>query len=77
MNKILTIEPLSFQWKTQDPFLFCAYHRDNYPKGNTLMGVDIEQLKGRNIGQDFTIKDGWRMYRGSNIPDFPDRKSVV
>ncbi|MFT5885426.1 MAG: redox-sensitive bicupin YhaK (pirin superfamily) [Arcticibacterium sp.] len=71
MNKILNIEPLGFPWKTQDPFLFCAYHRDEYPKGNTAMAVDIEELKGRNIGQDFTVKDGWRMYHGSNIPGFP------
>lgn len=71
MTKILNIEPLGFPWKTQDPFLFCAYHRDEYPKGNSKMGLDFDQLKGRNIGQDFTIKDGWRMYHGSNIPGFP------
>jgi hypothetical protein len=71
MNKILNIEPLGFPWKTQDPFLFCAYHKDEYPKGNSNLGVDFEQLKGRNIGQDFTLKDGWRMYHGRNIPGFP------
>lgn len=73
MNKtiIKNIKPLGFPWETQDPFLFCAYHRDEYPKGNALMGVDFEQLKGRNIGNDFTIKDGWRMYHGTNIPGFP------
>ena len=71
MNKILNIEPLGFPWKTQDPFLFCAYHRDEYPKGNNKMGLEFEQLKGRNIGQDFMLKDGWRMYHGTNIPGFP------
>ncbi len=71
MNKITNIEPLGFPWKTQDPFLFCAYHRDEYPKGNDKMGVDFEQLSGRSIGQDFVIKDGWRMYHGSNMPGFP------
>jgi len=71
MNKILNIEPLGFPWKTQDPFLFCAYHRDEYPKGNAKMGIDFEALSGRNIGQDFVIKDGWRMYHGSNMPGFP------
>ncbi|MEE9432019.1 MAG: pirin family protein [Melioribacteraceae bacterium] len=70
-NKIINIEPLGFPWKTKDPFLFCAYHRDKYPKGNEKMGVDSENLVGRNIGQDFTIKDGWRMYHGSSIPGFP------
>lgn len=70
-NKIINVEPLGFPWKTKDPFLFCAYHRDEYPKGNEKMGVDSENLVGRNIGQDFTIKDGWRMYHGSSIPGFP------
>ena len=71
MNKILNIAPLGFPWKTQDPFLFCAYHRDEYPKGNPTMGVASEQLYGRNIGQDFSLKDGWRMYHGKGIPGFP------
>lgn len=65
------IKPLGFPWETQDPFLFCAYHRDEYPKGNASMGVDFEQLKGRNTGSDFTRRDGWRMYHGANIPGFP------
>lgn len=68
---IKELKPLGFPWETQDPFLFCAYHRDEYPKGNASMGVDFEQLKGRNVGSDFMIKDGWRMYHGSNIPGFP------
>lgn len=71
MNKILNIEPLGFPWKTQDPFLFCAYHRDEYPKGNMNMAPELHELKGRNIGQDFRLKDGWRMYHGSNVPGFP------
>ena len=70
-NKILSIERLGFPWKTQDPFLFCAYHRDEYPAGNEAMGVDPGDLQGRNIGQDFVIKNGWRMYHGSAMPGFP------
>lgn len=69
-KKIKNIKPLGFPWETQDPFLFCAYHRDEYPKGNEKMGPAVP-LDGRNIGQDFTIKDGWRMYHGSKIPGFP------
>ena len=68
---VKNIKPLGFPWETQDPFLFCAYHRDEYPEGNTNMGIDFEQLKGRNVGNDFTLKDGWRMYHGANIPGFP------
>lgn len=71
MKTIIQIKPLGFPWETQDPFLFCAYHKDAYPAGNSQMGIDIEDLKGRNIGSDFTPKDGWRMYHGSKIPGFP------
>jgi hypothetical protein len=28
-------------------------------------------LEGRALGQDFTIKDGWRMYHGTTVPGFP------
>lgn len=35
------------------------------------MGVDDELLMGRNVGQDFMVKDGWRMYHGSTMPGFP------
>jgi hypothetical protein len=34
------------------------------------MGPDTS-LEGRNLGNDFTIKDGWRMYHGQTIPGFP------
>ncbi len=70
-SKIITVEPIGFTWKTLDPFLFCAYHRDEYPEGNEKMGVDLPNLQGRVLGQDFQLKDGWRMYHGSTIPGFP------
>jgi redox-sensitive bicupin YhaK (pirin superfamily) len=70
MIKIKNIKPLGFPWETQDPFLFCAHHADAYPKGNDDLGPDAS-LEGRNIGQDFTLKDGWRMYHGDTIPGFP------
>lgn len=67
---ILEIKPLGFQWETLDPFIFCVHHRDEFPRGNAEMGPDAS-LSGRNIGQDFTVKDGWRMYHGQKIPGFP------
>lgn len=70
MSNIISIKPLGFQWETQDPFLFCVHHEDKYPKGNKDLGPDAD-LGGRNIGQDFTLKDGWRMYHGSKVPGFP------
>lgn len=72
MNKdtLLNIKPLGFPWETMDPFIFCAYHHDKFPKGNAVLGPDAS-LSGRNIGQDFRIKDGWRMYHGEKVPGFP------
>ncbi|WP_299443063.1 pirin family protein [uncultured Aquimarina sp.] len=70
MDAIIKIKPLGFTWETSDPFLFCAYHEDQYPKGNEKLGPDAS-LAGRNIGQDFILKDGWRMYHGSTVPGFP------
>lgn len=67
---ILKIEKLGFPWGTQDPFLFCVHHLDYYPKGNNQLAPDAS-LEGRDIGNDFVIKDGWRMYHGDTIPGFP------
>ena len=66
----LRIEPLGFPWKTKDPFLFCVYHQDFFPQGNEEL-EPAASLAGRQIGQDFVIKDGWRMYHGKRIPGFP------
>lgn len=68
---ILRVERLGAPWKTQDPFIFCAYHKDLYPKGNGSMGLDPAQLRGRNIGQDFDPQNKFRMYHGSMVPGFP------
>lgn len=70
-SKVINMSPLGFPWKTQDPFLFCAYHKDEYPAGNEYMGVNKSEFEGRNIGQDFEIKDGYRLYHGKKIPGFP------
>ncbi|MDH7447156.1 pirin family protein [Aquimarina sp. 2201CG14-23] len=70
MGAIIKIKPLGFTWETSDPFLFCAYHEDQYPKGNEKLGPNAS-LEGRNIGQDFVLKDGWRMYHGDTVPGFP------
>ena len=64
------IKKLGFPWVTLDPFLFCVHHLDFYPKGNDKLGPDAS-LAGRNIGNDFEIKDGWRMYHGDTVPGFP------
>lgn len=63
---------LDLHWPTSNPFLFCAHHKDNYPQGNGKFGPSSELLKGRNIGNDFTARDGWRMYHGDIVPGFPE-----
>ena len=70
-DSIIDIKDLGFQWNTNNPFLFCVHHKDAYPKGNGEMGPDPSLLAGRRIGNDFEVKDGWRMYHGQEIPGFP------
>lgn len=67
---VLRTFPLDFPWRTRDPFLVCVHHRDAYPQGNGELGP-AASLAGRNLGSDFSLKDGWRMYHGQRIPGFP------
>jgi redox-sensitive bicupin YhaK (pirin superfamily) len=70
-DPILEVRPLAGPpWQTSDPFLFCVHHDDAYPAGNEHLGP-AASLAGRNIGQDFAGKDGWRMYHGEVVPGFP------
>jgi hypothetical protein len=62
--------PETGTWPTEDPFLFCVHHHDVYPSANQNLGPNAS-LFGRDIGQDFSNKDGWSMYHGSIIPGFP------
>lgn len=70
-NTILKTEALEFRWGVEDPFLFCAHHKDDYPNGNGEFGPPTESLKNRNMGNDFEIRDGFRMYHGEKVPGFP------
>jgi redox-sensitive bicupin YhaK (pirin superfamily) len=67
---LLRVLPLGFPWETQDPFLFCVHHLDLYPAGDEALGP-AASLAGRDLGQDFQGKDGWRMYHGDRVPGFP------
>lgn len=69
-NVVKKVKALGFQWETLDPFLFCVHHEDKFPKGNENMEPSAS-LKGRHLGDDFIIKDGWRMYHGKKVPGFP------
>jgi len=68
---VLQKVPLGFQWPTADPFLFCVHHLDLYPEGDERFAPQAS-LAGRNIGNDFEPRDGWRMYHGSTVPGFPE-----
>ena len=71
-NSILSITelPKNGPWPTNNPFLFCVHHNDNYPVAKKDLSPDAS-LFGRDIGNDFSNKDGWSMYHGHNIPGFP------
>lgn len=62
--------PLGFPWQTQDPYLFCVFHQDFFPSSNGQLAPSTS-LAGRQLGNDFVIKDGFRMYHGNPIPGFP------
>src|SRR4051812_49098172 len=67
---MIRVEPLGFPWQPPDPFLFTVHHLDRYPAGNDGLGP-AASLAGRDLGQDFEGKDGWRMYHGDVVPGFP------
>ena len=52
--------------RTRDPFLFCVYHRDEYPEGDEKM-----QSPRRGNGADFDGRAPYRMYHGDRVPGFP------
>lgn len=63
---VQSVGPLSFPFKTQDPFLFCVYHNDRYPAGNKNM-----EAPRIGNGADFDPDQPYRMYHGDKIPGFP------
>ena len=69
-NSILELVELGMPWAGLDPFIFTVHHVDAYPEGAEDLGP-AESLAGRNIGSDFSYKDGWSMYHGSRVPGFP------
>ena len=68
-KKIIGIQKLGFQWQAEDPFLVTMHHKDAYPPGNDRQGPSTS-LEGRNLGEDFTLKDGFRMYHGKTVQGF-------
>ncbi len=71
INLIKQQIPIDFEWPIQEPFLFCVHHFDRYPAGNEKNELDRKYFAGRNLGEDFEMKDGFRLYHGEGIPGFP------
>ncbi len=69
-GSVLQTFELGPQWPTIDPFLFVAHHHDDYPAGDGRLAPDAG-LDGRQIGMDFSGRDGWSMYHGQRVPGFP------
>ncbi len=69
-DPILELVDLGFPWTGLDPFIFTVHHVDHYPEGNDDLGP-VASLGGRQIGADFSYKDGWSMYHGTSVPGFP------
>lgn len=69
-DSVLQTFPLGPQWPTVDPFLFVAHHHDDYPAGDGEL-APAASLDGRQLGSDFSGRDGWSMYHGRSVPGFP------
>lgn len=67
---ILELTELGMPWTGLDPFIFTIHHLDHYPPGNVALGPD-GRLDGRQLGMDFSYRDGWSMYHGIQVPGFP------
>jgi hypothetical protein len=61
---------LGLHWPTVDPFLFCAHHDDAYPAGDDALAPAVP-VDDRDLGADFSGRDGWSMYHGLLVPGFP------
>eukprot|EP00281_Chroomonas_sp_CCMP1168_P032647 CAMPEP_0206246802 /NCGR_PEP_ID=MMETSP0047_2-20121206/19464_1 /ASSEMBLY_ACC=CAM_ASM_000192 /TAXON_ID=195065 /ORGANISM="Chroomonas mesostigmatica_cf, Strain CCMP1168" /LENGTH=330 /DNA_ID=CAMNT_0053672271 /DNA_START=101 /DNA_END=1093 /DNA_ORIENTATION=- len=66
MASVKSVGPLGFPYKTPDPFLFCVYHKDDYPAGDGKM-----QAPRMGNGADFDWSLPYRMYHGDRVPGFP------
>ena len=70
VDSVLQKFPLGSQWPTVDPFMFVAYHHDDYPASDGAL-APAESLAGRQLGNDFSGRQGWSMYHGQTVPGFP------
>ncbi len=62
---------LGMHWDTEDPFLFVSHHEDDYPRGNRQQAPPLAEISCRNLGRDYQLRLGFRMYHGKVVPGFP------
>lgn len=64
-SAIRSIRPLpsAGPYPTGDPYLFCVYHKDEYPQGNGKMEAPFP-----GNGSDFNPDNPYRMYHGRLVP---------
>jgi hypothetical protein len=67
---VVSIKPMGSQSEAMNPFLICVHHEDFFPRGSSAMSPEPAHFKGRQMGDDFIIKDGFRMGQGRNVPGF-------
>ena len=67
---VLEKNKMTLPWQVFDPFIFTMHHVNTLPKANEDMTPN-STLEGREIGADFSNKDGWNMYHGKKYPGFP------
>jgi quercetin 2,3-dioxygenase len=70
-DPVIETVALGMPWPGLDPFIFTVHHVDHYPAGTEGLGPAAEALAGRNIGADFSYREGWSMYHGDRVPGFP------
>lgn len=63
-----TVPILPGPMPTPDPFLFCVYHKDEYPEGPIHKTMEAPYPGN---GHDFDPNAPYRMYHGTKIPGFP------
>jgi hypothetical protein len=51
---VISTKRLGFPWETEDPFLYCVHHLDDYPAGNAELGP-AASLEGRDMGAGISL----------------------
>lgn len=72
-HPVIRIQPLQHApWPVLDPFLGCERLLNHYPSSQQLPAL----LEARHLGQDFSGKDGFSMYHGTQVPGFTERPQL-